>query len=180
MCHTFKHFIHIQYFLLPINLVIVSVHWVSAGLPYNPRQCLLFWDYIPESKLCFCVNLCRPSGPYSIRLIQKLLNCQTTMRGGCFNSTVALSSRNDMISIHQRSARTNEGKTTLILSYSRTVSWMVSSCSASCSSRPLDWRIRHSHLTSTLFHSLVPWWRPRRILPQRARLSQLEIHVLIV
>ena len=23
-----------------------------------------------------------------------------------------------------------------------------------------DWRIRHSHLTSTLFHSLVPWWRP--------------------
>ena len=51
---------------------------------------------------------------------------------------------------------------------------MVWSFSASCSWRPLDWRIRHSHLASTLFHSLVPWWRPRRIRPQITRLSQLE------
>ena len=77
MCHMFKHFIHMHYFLLLTNLVIVSVHWVSTGVLYEPRQCSLFWDYIPESKLCFCVNLCRPSGPYSIRPIQKLLNCQT-------------------------------------------------------------------------------------------------------
>ena len=59
MCHTFKHFIHML---------------------YEPRQCSLFWDFIPESKRCFCVNLCRTSGPYSIRPIQKLLNCQTTTR----------------------------------------------------------------------------------------------------
>ena len=45
---------------------------------------------------------------------------------------------------------------------------------APCSWRPLDWRIRHSHLAPTLFHSLVPWWRPRRIRPQITRLSQLE------
>ena len=87
-------------------------------------------------------------------------------------SSVALSSRNDMISIHHRSAQTNEGKATLILSYSRTLSWMVSSFSASGSWRPLDWRIRHSHLTSTLFHGLVPWWHPRRIRPQITSLSQ--------
>ena len=62
MCHTFKHFIHMQYFLLLTNLVIVFVHWVSTGVLYEPRLC--FWDYIPESKLCFCVNLCRPSGTY--------------------------------------------------------------------------------------------------------------------
>ena len=61
----------------------------------------------------------------------------STRRGATKNHAAALSSRNDMISIHQRSARTNEGKTTLIKSYSRTVSWMVSSCSASCSWRPL-------------------------------------------
>ena len=115
MCHTFKHFIHMQYFLLLINFVIVFVHWVSNGVLYEPRQCSLFWDYIPESKLCFCVNLCRTSGPYSIRPIQKLLNCQTTTRFiPIKNSAVALKSRNDMISIHQRSARTNDGKTTLI------------------------------------------------------------------
>ena len=40
--------------------------------------------------------------------------------------------------------------------------------------KQLDWRIRHSHLASTLFHSLVPWWCPRRIRPQITRLSQLE------
>ena len=50
---------------------------------YEPRKCSLFWDYIPETKLCFCLNLCRPPGPYSIRPIQKLLNCQTTTRGCC-------------------------------------------------------------------------------------------------
>ena len=55
-----------------------------------------------------------------------------------------------------------------------TVSWMVSPCSASCSWRPLHWGIRHSDLTSRQFHSLVPWWRPRRIRPQKTRLSQLE------
>ena len=83
MCHTSKHSIHMQYILLLTNLVIVFVHWVSTGVLYEPRQCSLFWDFIPESKLCFCVNLCRPSGPYSIWPVQKLLNCQTTTRGGC-------------------------------------------------------------------------------------------------
>ena len=76
MWHTFKHFIHMQYFLLPTNLVIVFAHWVSTGVLYEPRQCSLFWDYIPEYKLCSCLNLCRPPGTYSIQSIQKLLNCQ--------------------------------------------------------------------------------------------------------
>ena len=40
--------------------------------------------------------------------------------------------------------------------------------------KQLDCRIRHSHLASTLFHSLLPWWRPRRIRPQITRLSQLQ------
>ena len=44
--------------------------------------------------------------------------------------------------------------------------------------KQLDWRIRHSHLAFTLFHSLVPWWRPRRIRPQITRLSQLEISAM--
>ena len=90
----------------------------------NPNNVNCFGDYIPESKLCFCVNLSRPPGPYWIRPIQKLLNRQTRTRCQCYsihpdwgttkNSAVALVSRNNMLSIHQRSARTNEGKTTLI------------------------------------------------------------------
>ena len=37
MCHTSKHFIHMQYFLLLTNLVIVFVHWVSTGVLYELR-----------------------------------------------------------------------------------------------------------------------------------------------
>ena len=40
--------------------------------------------------------------------------------------------------------------------------------------KQLDWILRHSHLAPTLFHSLVPWWRPRRIRTQITHLSQLE------
>ena len=76
MWHKFKHSIHMQYFLLLTNLVIFFVHWVSTGVLYEPRQCSLFWDYIPESKHRFSLNLCHPPGTYSIRPIQKLLNCQ--------------------------------------------------------------------------------------------------------
>ena len=80
--NSFENVAHVQafysyaIFLLPTNLVIVFVHWVSTGVLYEPWQCSLFWDYIPESKLCFCLNLCRPPGTYSIRQIHKLLNCQ--------------------------------------------------------------------------------------------------------
>ena len=50
---------------------------------------------------------------------------------------------------------------------------LVSSCSASWW-RPLHWIICHSLLTSTQFHSLVQWWHPRGIWPQRTRLSQSQ------
>ena len=53
MCHTFEHFIHMQYFLFLINLVMVFVHWVRSGVLYEPRQCSLFLEYIPECKLLF-------------------------------------------------------------------------------------------------------------------------------
>ena len=118
MCHTFKHFIHMQYSLLLTNLVIVFVHWDSTGVLYEPRQCSLFGDYIPECKLCFCVNLVPPVrsifNPTNTEVAQLWNNDARWMKGATKNSAVALGSRNDMISIHQRSARTNEGKATLI------------------------------------------------------------------
>ena len=49
MCHMFKRFIHMQYFLLLTNLVIVFVHWISTCVLYELRHFSLFWDYIPES-----------------------------------------------------------------------------------------------------------------------------------
>ena len=189
MWHTFKHFIHMQYFLLPTNLVIVFVHWVSTVMCCtNPDNVHCFGTIFPNlnfvfASICAACPVHIQSDQYrSCSTVNKVNNVTTRDRcswhssrwGATKNSAVALSSRNNMISVHQRSTRTNKGKTTLIQSYSRTVSWMVSSFSASCSWRSLDWRIRHRHLASTLFHSLVPWWRPRRIRPQITRLSQLE------
>ena len=126
MCHTFNHFIHMQHFLLLTNLVIVFVHWVSTDVLYEPRQCSLFWDYIPELNFVFA-SICA-TRPVHIQSDQ-WRSCSTvnnvTTCGGYFsrhssrwgatkNSVVALSSRNNMISIHWWRARTNEGKTTLI------------------------------------------------------------------
>ena len=117
----------------------------------NPDNVNCFGTIFPN------LNFFLPQSVPPARYILDPTNTDVTQLSNSDNSAVALSSRNSMMSIHQRSARTNER-----LSFSE-----------SCS-RPLDWRIRQSHLTSTLFHSLVPWWRPRRIRPQITRLSQLE------
>ena len=136
MWHTFKHFIHMQYFLLPTNLVIVFVHWVSTVVCCTSLDNVhCFGTTFPNLNFVFA-SICaaRPvhiqSDQYrSCSTVNKVNN--VTTRDRCSrhssrwratkNSAVALSSRNNMISIRQRSTRTNEGKTTLILSYSRTV-----------------------------------------------------------
>ena len=131
--------------------------------------------YIPESEICFCINLCCPSSPHTIWPVLKLLNCQT-MRWVLLGSSQLGATKNRVYEmtwylytrgVHRRiNAKQHWFKIT--------VSWMVSSCMASCSWWLLHWRIHHSHLTSTQFHSLVPWWRQRRIQPQKTRLSQSE------
>ena len=117
MWHTFKHFIHMQHFLLPTKLVIVFVHWSSTGVLYEPRQCSLFWDIFPNLTFVFA-SICaaRPAHIQS----DQYRSCSTvTTRcvccsrhssrwGATQNSAVALSSWNNMISIHQRSSGTNE------------------------------------------------------------------------
>ena len=50
---TFKHFIHMQYFLLLTNLVIVFVHWVITVVLYEPRQCSLFGTIFPNLNFVF-------------------------------------------------------------------------------------------------------------------------------
>ena len=129
MWHTFKHFIHMQYCLLPTNLVIVFVHWVSTVVCCtNPDNVHCFGTIFPNLNFVFA-SICaaRPvhiqSDQYiSCSNVNNVNNVTTRDRcsrhssrwGATKNSDVALSSRNNMISIHQRSTRTNEGKTTLI------------------------------------------------------------------
>ena len=85
MRHTFKHFIHMQYFLLLTNLVIVFIHWVSTGVLYEPRQCSLFWDYIPELNFVFA-SICA-ARPVHIQSDQyrscSTVNNVTTCGGYC-------------------------------------------------------------------------------------------------
>ena len=51
----------------------------------NPENVHCFGTIFPNLNFVFASIVCRPSGPYSIRPIQKLLNCQTKTRGGCCN-----------------------------------------------------------------------------------------------
>ena len=54
MWHTFKHFIHMQYFLLPTNLVIVFVHWVSTVVCCtNPDNVHCFGTIFPNLNFVF-------------------------------------------------------------------------------------------------------------------------------
>ena len=119
MWHTFKHFIYMQYFLLPTNLVIVFVHWVSTVVCCtNPDNVHCFGTIFPNLNFVFA-SICA-ARPVHIQSDQ-YRSCSTdrcsrhsSRWGATKNSAVARSSRNNMISIHQRSTRTNEGKTTLI------------------------------------------------------------------
>ena len=117
MWHTFKHFIHMQYFLLLTNLVIVFVRRVIAGVLYEPRQCSLFGTIFPNLNFVFA-SLCRVARPVhtQFRSCSTVKPATTPVAWGATKTAlyVALSSRNNMISKHQRSVWTNEGKTTLI------------------------------------------------------------------
>ena len=129
--------------------------------------------------------MCHPLGTYSIRPIQKLLNCQQrddARRPGCYS---------------RHSYPDGEQPKTALCLWVRKITWYLYTrwvhgrmkakqrwfkvTREVCHEwfhnfrhhvRPLDWRIRHNHLASTLFDSLVPW-RQRRIRPQITRLSQL-------
>ena len=115
MWHTFKHFINMQYFLLPTNIVIVFVHWVSTVVCCtNPDNVHCFGTIFPNLNFVFA-SICaaRPvhiqSDQYkSCSTVNKINNVTTRDRcsrhssrwGATKNSAVALSSRNNMISIH--------------------------------------------------------------------------------
>ena len=125
MCHTFKHLFICNTFCCRLILLSLSLYTELALVCCtNPNNVNCFGTIFPNLNFVFASNLSRPPGPYWIRPIQKLLNCQTRTRCQCYsihpywgatkNSAVALGLRNNIISIHLMSARTNEDKTTLI------------------------------------------------------------------
>ena len=126
MWHTFKYFIHMQYFCC--RLILLSSWYIELALVCctNPDNIHWFGTIFPNLNFVFA-SICaaRPVHTQS----DQYRSCPTvnnvTTRSGCCsrhssrwgatkNSAVALSSWNNMISIQKRSARTNEGKTTLI------------------------------------------------------------------
>ena len=73
MCHTFKHFIHMQYFLLLTNLVIVYVYWVSTGVLYEPPDTVHCYGTIFPNLNSVFASICAAS-PVHIQSDQSDLN----------------------------------------------------------------------------------------------------------
>ena len=116
MWHTFNHFIHMQYFLLPTNLVIVFVHWVSTVVCCtNPENVHCFGTIFPNLNFVFA-SICA-ARPTNTTEVAQLSTKSTTWRRAIGAPGIhpdweqpktalwLLSSRNNMIS-----TRTNEGK----------------------------------------------------------------------
>ena len=124
---------------------------------YEPRLCSLFWDYIPESDICFasiCVARPVPMQP------DQYWSCLTVKRRAAAAWSIPMESNQQQCCgsewFHHVRHHVHDGNCQ----------------SPGKQSRSLYWRIRHSYLMSRQFHSLVPGWRPRRIRPRRTRLSQ--------
>ena len=161
MCHTFKHLFICNTFCCRLILLSLSLYIELALMcctNHNNINC--FGTIFPNLNL-FLRQSEPPARSYWIRPIQN--NCQTRTRCRCYSIHPDWGATKTALWLwvrkitwylyNHRSARANEGKTTLIWSYSRTVSWMVSSFSASCSWRPLDWRIRQSFGVYTVSQS---------------------------
>ena len=124
MCHTFKHLFICNTFCCRLILLSLSLYIELALVCCtNPNNVNCFGTIFPNLNFVFAsIWAARPVHIES----DQYRSCSTVKQGPAVgarysrhdkltrNSAVALDSRNNMISIHQRSARTNEGKTTLI------------------------------------------------------------------
>ena len=129
---------------------------VSTVVLQEPCQCSLFWDYIQESAF---------SATWMNLILKKLPDCHS-LRVHAVGPARLIPMRSnrktalwlyDMISIHQRSARTNECKITLISSDCVMNDFTMSGIMF-MTVTPLD-SSPHS-LDVWWCHSLVPWWSP--------------------
>ena len=132
-------------------LGLYSSAFATIRLLHRARQSETDWEVCPAIKCCWWMSL------------------SWSWWGASKNSAVTLNLRNDMISIYQRSVRTNENKITLILS-GYVMNGFIMSVIVFMAATRLD-NSPQSFDVQTV-HSLVPWGRPRRIRPQKTRLSQ--------
>ena len=125
MSHTFKHLFICNTFCCRLILLSLSLYIELAPVCCtNPNNVNCFGTIFPNLNFVFVsIWAARPVHIES----DQYRSCSTAKQGPAVgatpsipiggatrNSAVALGSRNNMISIHQRSARTSEGKTTLI------------------------------------------------------------------
>ena len=182
MCHTFKHFIHMRYFLLLTNLVIVFVHWVNTGVCCtNPDNVHCFGTIFPNLNFVF-VSICAARAVH----IQsdQYRSCSTVKQRRAVGATLFT----PMGSNQKQHCGSDSVREMTWYLYTRGVRGRMKAKQRWFKvTRELchEWfyHVRHrvhdghwtgefatvSYLTSTLFHSLVPWWHPRRIRSQRTR-----------
>ena len=142
--------------MLLTNLVIIFVLWVSSGVLYEPRQCHCFGTIFPNLNFVFApISAARPVNIQSDQYRSSTVKQRRAVRhpdGEQPKPALWLWVREMTCYLYTKGVRGRIKAKQRWFKVTRELSWMVSSCSASCSWRPLDWRIRHSHLTSTLFH----------------------------
>ena len=128
MCHTFKHLFICNTFCCRLILLSLSLYIELALVCCtNPNNVNCFGTIFPNLNFVFAsIWECKPPA----RSILNRTNTEVAQLsnkdplsvlhpphpdwGATKNSAVALGSQNNMMSMHQRSARTNEDKTTLI------------------------------------------------------------------
>ena len=179
MCHTFKHFIYMQYFCCWI--IMLSSLYIELALVCctNPDSVHCFGTIFPNLNFVFA-SICA-ARPVHIQFGQ-YISCsivkqrRNSSRWEQSKSALELWSLEMTWYLYIRGVRGRMKGKQRWFKVTREVchAWFHHVRHYKCSWRPLDWIIRHSHFTSTLLHSLVPWWRPRIIRPQRTRLSQLN------
>ena len=173
MCHTFKHLFICNTFCCRLILLSLSLYIELALVcctNLNNVNCI--GTIFPNLNFVFAsIWAARPVHIES----DQYRSCSTVKQGPAVgatpskNSAVALGSRNDMISIHQRSARTNEGKQRWFkVTRELCHEWFhhfrhhVHDGHWTGEFATVIWRLHcftvsFRHLASTLFHSLVPW-----------------------
>ena len=119
----------------------------------------------------FCTNPSHPFGPHAIRRTEKLLNCQTT------RWVPILMGSNQKQRCGFEFAKWYD----IYTSEECAEDWRQNNADSKLLCHEWFHHVRHhvhdGHCNGEFaiqFHSVVPWWRPRRTRPQRTRLSQPE------
>ena len=186
MCHTFKHLLICNTFCCRLILLSLSLYIELALVCCtNPNNVNCFGTIFPNLNFVFASIWA--ASPVHIES-EQYRSCSTVKQGPAVSATLSTPIGEQPKTalwlwvceitcyLYTRWVHGRMKTKQRWFKATRELSWMVSSFSASCPWPPLDWRIRHSHLALTLFHSLVLWWRPPQSIGARGQFTRTLLY----